>query len=93
MLRHQGPARPFVRRHPQLLSIPPLTAQSSERHLYVMHQVSRVVDLSIIIPAYNEGPEFGPRMKKRWLVGWPSTTTAGVEVIIMMQSDDHSPAT
>lgn len=47
------------------------------------------IDLSIIIPAYNEGPEFGPRMKT--LAGWLHSHDYGqVEVIVMMQSDDKS---
>lgn len=47
------------------------------------------IDLSIIIPAYNEGPEFGPRMKQ--LADWLHAHDYGeVEIVVMMQSDDRS---
>ena len=46
-------------------------------------------DLSIVIPAYNEGPEFGPRMKQ--LAEWLHSHDYGqVEVVVMMQSNDTS---
>lgn len=46
-------------------------------------------DLSIIIPAYNEGPEFGPRLER--LAQFLEQKQYGdVEVLIMMQSDDTS---
>ncbi len=47
------------------------------------------VDLSIIIPAYNEGEEFGPRMRQ--LAGDLAKHDLGMtEVILVMQTDDNS---
>lgn len=47
------------------------------------------VQLSIIIPAYNEGPDFGPRMQT--LASYLSDNHFNdVEVLAMMQSDDRS---
>lgn len=46
-------------------------------------------DLSIIIPAYNEGPEFDDRM--RLLAQYLKAHERGItEVVLMMQSDDTS---
>ncbi|HSX47986.1 MAG TPA: glycosyltransferase [Candidatus Nanoarchaeia archaeon] len=51
--------------------------------------MSEAFDLSIIIPAYKEGPEFGPRLVK--LAGWLKEHDYGqIEVVLMMQSDDGS---
>ncbi len=47
------------------------------------------IDLSIVIPAYNEGPEFGTRMQQ--LAEYLQAHDYGqVEVVMMMQSDDTS---
>lgn len=51
--------------------------------------MSEAYDLSIIIPAYKEGAEFGPRLVR--LANWLKEHDYGrVEVVLMMQSDDGS---
>lgn len=48
-----------------------------------------VVDLSLIIPAYNEGSEFGARMKT--LADYLKAHDYGtIEIVVMMQSNDTS---
>ncbi|HSX15098.1 MAG TPA: glycosyltransferase family 39 protein [Candidatus Saccharimonadales bacterium] len=51
--------------------------------------MSEVPDLSIVIPAYNEGAQFDDRMKL--LADWLHKHDYGqVEILIMMQNDDTS---